>query len=67
MAFKAETHIECLGIFINIYLGQIAMTFLTIDPRRNMRSMVELHKVWHDRYRNPLKWCVILHSLDQGF
>ena len=67
MTIQAETHIECLGILVHIHLGQIAMASFTIDPCRDMRTVVVMHKIGHDYHRDPLERFVIFHGFDQRF
>ena len=66
VAVQTKTHIESLWILGNIHLTHIAVTILAIDSRRDMRTMVEMHKIRHNHHRNPFDWLVILHSLNQG-
>ena len=65
VAVQTKTHIESLWILGNIHLTHITMTILAIDPRCNMWTVVEMHKIGHNHYRNPFERLVILHGLDQ--
>ena len=62
---QTKSHIEGLWILGNIHFTHIAMTILAIDPRCNMWTMIEMHKIRHNRHRDPFERLVILHGLDQ--
>ena len=67
MAVQAEAHVEGLWILCNIHFTHIPVTILAVDSRRNMRTMVEMHKIRHDHHRNPFERLMIRYSLYQGF
>ena len=57
VAIQTPTHVHYLRVLGNGHFAHIAVTFFAVLSSRNMRTVVKLDKVRHDRNRHPFNGC----------
>ena len=53
VAVQTPTHVHHLWVNGNPNIGDIAVTALAVQPRRNVRTVREMDKIGHLRNRHP--------------
>ena len=63
VAVQTPTHVHHLWVNGNPNIGDIAVTALAVQPRRNVRTVREMDKVRNLGYRHPRNFFIVCNEV----